>query len=291
MTESKQREILMQRIDALLKINYQDLEERYAQSDDQSDGDGLPWDWCNNFYMPFGIEMLDSVLGGIKNRHLTLLVGEADSGTTSLALNVIANAAMQAQSGRSSGSIALFSAQHHETELSMRLLSITSGVSMALMRKGMLDADHWRALADAVTALRAHDIRILHEQNLKMDQVVAASRGEDHDLIVLDRFDLMTSSESEYLRETALVEACKSLRKLANDRSVPLLLTATVPLQEGGRSAELLHHWSTDIYDHVDTIIAFSRRDDGVSLRIIKHDIWPGSPITVDFDCACMRFS
>jgi len=284
MTEEREVNTTMQCLDALLQINFQDLEDRYSAPAN------FPWDWRNSLYFPFGIERLDRVPVGMKKRHLTLIVGEAESGTTSLALNIIANAAMQDLPDLPSGTISLFSVQHAKAELSMRLLSIASGVSMELMRMGKLDDVHWRSLAGAIHTLLRSDIRMLHDQNLQMDQITAACRDRDHALLILDRLDLLSSSTSEEPSQDELAAACAQMRQLANSLAVPVLLTATLPNQDDCITSTTMRQWSHAVYDNVDTIIAISRQDQQVTLRVIKNVTWSDTPIEISFDGDCMRF-
>jgi len=291
MTEEREINATMYTIDELLHINYLDLEDRYGALARQIDGDGFPWDWRNSLYFPFGIEMLDRVLVGMKKRHLTLIVGEAESGTTSLALNIIANATIQDASIRPSGAISIFSSQHAEPELSMRLLSIASGVSMELMRLGKLDSDHWRTLAETVSSLRTSNIRMMHNPNLTIDKITSACRDSDQALLILDRLDLLlASSTPEEMPQDELAAACAQIRQLAISLPVPVLLTATLPNQDGCITSTTMRQWSHAVYDNVDTIIAISRQDGQVTLRVIKDDAWPATPMEISFDSACMRF-
>ena len=290
MTQHSNSNATMYAIDELLHINYQDLEDRYGALAKHIDGNGFPWDWRNSLYYPFGIEMLDRVLGGMKKRRLTLIVGEAESGTTSLALNIIANAVMQDASTRPSGAISMFSSHHAESELSMRLLSIASGVSMELMRLGKLDSDHWRTLAETVSSLHISNIRMMHNPNLTMDKITSACRDSDHALLILDRLDLLVSSTPEDPRQDELAAACTQIRQLANSLSVPVLLTASLPNQDDCITSITMRQWSHAVYDNVDTIIAISRQDEQVTLRVIKDDIWPATPMEISFDSDCMRF-
>jgi len=278
-------------IDDLLQINYQDLEDRFdGAADNNANGDGFPWDWRSSLYFPFGIEMLDRLLGGIKKRQLMLIIGEPESGTTSLALNIMANAAMSDKSPNQSGIVAMFSGQHAEPELSMRLLSIASGVSMEKMRQGKLDADHWRSLADTMVSLRSSNIRMMHSPHLTTDSITSACRDSDHALLILDRVDLLASSAPEDQREDERAAACAQMRQLANALPAPVLLTATMPPQDNGITSASMRQWSNALYDNVDTIIAITRQGEQATLRIIKDNIWPATPMQIMFDSACMQF-
>jgi len=225
-----------------------------------------------------------------RDRELTLLAGGGRL-ASDMALNIVSNAAISAGNGMPATfpTIALYSCASYKTELSMRMLSIVSGVDMELMRMGQLDSSNWKQLANASETLRRGDIRIMHRQMIEPNQLTAFCHEiETADLIIIDSIDF----NDGLVADEDIMKFCDGLRQRAAYLACPVLLTMpSSPESVEKITAKALRCHSGALFGKVDTVIGIDSENTIATLHLLKDELIPFQSANIRYDHNCMRFS
>ena len=276
----------------LMQSNYKELEELYSGRYDGSEKSGFHWDEPERHKT--GIDDIDLMTGGMRPGEITLIVGLLGSGTTSLALNMAAGVGLHPDHrDKEGGKVVLFSMQHVEEELSMRMLASESGVNFEQMRLGQFTTDAWRSLAAASGALAESNIHFIHVPDISIYEVMVACRKitqsvDPIDLVIIDRIDLMNPFADQDKREQEFGEMIERVRAMVVELDVPVLLTASLPKQMINQ--QTIRGWSKSLFDGADTVMQLERQGKDAELKMYKHITLPASSVRLSFDSGTMRF-
>ena len=108
-----------------------------------------------------GFNDLDNMLGGFQPSSLVIIGARPATGKTSLALAMVAGAAMQAKK-----SVLMFSLEMSHVELTQRLLCSEARVDSRRIRTGQLTDDDWKRISRAVGRLGEAELWIDDNPNL-----------------------------------------------------------------------------------------------------------------------------
>ena len=173
--------------------------------------------------IPTALRDLDALTSGWQDGNLIVIAARPSMGKTSLALHMALNAA---RTGRTVG---IFSLEMSSKELTKRVLSTESGVDGQRPRMGRMSDADWSDMTRAGAELADYSsIHIDDRGGLTPIQVRARAQEwamqEDLDLIVLDYLQLMTPGVETGTREQAVSHMSRSMKALAKDFDVPVLL-------------------------------------------------------------------
>jgi len=162
-------------------------------------------------------------------------------GKTAFALNIAQNAAVKEKVP-----VAVFSMEMPSEQLAMRMLSSIGRIDQHKVRTGKLGDDDWPRLT--------HAVGVLSDVSLFIDDTPALTPGDlrarcrrlarEHTLgmIVIDYLQLMTVSGSNENRATEISEISRSLKALAKELNVPVIVLAQLnrgPESRGGGKPKL----------------------------------------------------
>lgn len=176
--------------------------------------------------VPTGFTDLDIITAGLQPSDLIVLAARPSMGKTALALNIAAYAAMDADQPRG---VAFFSLEMSKEQLVLRLLCSEARVDSARARKGFLEGDDFRKLAQA--AGRLTDAQIFIDDSSDTTPItlkakcrrLARERGNNLGLVIVDYLQLMRSSRPGESREKEIAEISRSLKALAKELKVPVI--------------------------------------------------------------------
>lgn len=173
--------------------------------------------------LPSGLRDLDRLTSGWQDGNLVVVAARPSMGKTSLALH---QALKTASLG---GTVGIFSLEMSSEELTKRLLMTESGVDGQRARMGRLSDADWSDVTKAGAELAEYSsIRIDDRGGLTPVQVRARAQEwamhEDLDLIIVDYLQLMTPGVKTGTREQAVSYMSRSMKALAKDFDVPVLL-------------------------------------------------------------------
>jgi len=195
---------------------YTDLEERYK---DQRAVTGVPS--C--------FQDLDELTAGMQRGDLIVIAGRPSMGKTAFAMNIAQNAAIRAGDARHV--VSIFSLEMSSQQIAQRMLACEARVNMSKLRTGHLSHEDWRKLANAVGALAEADIYVddtpaisVTELRAKCRRLKRESKNQQLDLVVIDYLQLMSGSPNSERREQEISEITRSLKGLAKELDVPVVV-------------------------------------------------------------------
>lgn len=173
-----------------------------------------------------GYYKLDKLFnGGFQKGGLFLLAARPGVGKTSLAMNMVTNAALD-----SNAVVAVFSLEMTKVELAQRALCSVATVEMKKALNGELSADDWTALWASRKKLKESKIYVSDTSGVTYSNIISEcrkiKREKGLDLVMIDYLQLMAAenSKSQQNREQEVANITKNLKNAAKDLDVPILL-------------------------------------------------------------------
>lgn len=169
-----------------------------------------------------GFYQIDKATNGLQKTDLIILAARPGVGKTSLAMNIVTNAAIN-----ENAKCAVFSLEMGKEQLERRMLCSVADVSMAKALRGELDANDWAKLWKAKEKLDKAEIYIDDNSMNTPSQILSKcrklKREKGLDLIVIDYIGLMKSDEKSDNRQNEVSNISRQLKILAKDIQVPVI--------------------------------------------------------------------
>lgn len=173
--------------------------------------------------VPTGFRVLDYKLSGLKKSDLIIVAGRPAMGKTSFSLNMAQYAALHA--GRT---VVVFSLEMSREQLIMRLFSSESKIDMQRMLTGTINEDELVVVAQSLEPLGKSKLFIDDSAMATVPEIRSKCRRlkvrYGLDLIVIDYLQLMRSTRKSDNRQQEISEITRSLKVLARELDVPILL-------------------------------------------------------------------
>ncbi len=186
--------------------------------------------------VPTGLDAMDERLGGLQPSDLIILAARPSMGKSALAVCMAANAAARKAVGeereRLAGdnyAVAIFSLEMSAEQMAMRLLSAESKIGGDELRRGKLQDEDFKTVAQASQSLATRPIFIDDTPALSVAALRTRSRRlmRRHGLsmIVVDYLQLLTAvhSKGQGNRVQEISEITQSLKAIAKELNVPVL--------------------------------------------------------------------
>ncbi len=169
-----------------------------------------------------GFAGLDGLLGGLQRSDLVILAARPAVGKTSLALNIVRNAAIEQKA-----CVAFFSLEMSRDTIVQRLLSSEARVDSKDVRLGHFTEREERRIMDASGVLSEAPIYIDDSPQERVADIGSKARRlhreRNIDLIVIDYLQLMRGDGKNEPRVQEIGNITRSLKGLARELSVPVL--------------------------------------------------------------------
>jgi len=193
------------------------LDGYFETSSDEEESEGQPVSRVlSNF------TGLDEMLGGFQRSDLVIVAGRPSMGKTSLALNVIRNAAVE-----QGACVAMFSLEMAREPLVLRLLSSESGVGLSRVRLGLHPEADERKIMEATGILSEASIFIDDSAHLRVAEMRSKARRLFYergvDLIIVDHLGLIQGDGRTDNRVQEISYISRSLKAMARDLNVPVI--------------------------------------------------------------------
>ena len=171
-----------------------------------------------------GFNKLDDKTSGLQKGDLVVVAGRPSMGKTSFCMNLAEYAAIE-----QGLTVAVFSMEMPGEQLSTRLISSLGRVNSTRLRTGQLTDDDWPRITNAVGLLTEANIHVndaagLSPIDLRSQARRLAREQNGLDMIVIDYLQLMQSSESNENRATEISNITRSLKMLAKELEVPVII-------------------------------------------------------------------
>lgn len=173
--------------------------------------------------IPTGFYQLDRITNGLQKSDLILLAARPAVGKTSLAMNIVSNAALEA-----GARCAVFSLEMSKQQLAQRMLCSVANVDMTKALHGELTEADWTKLWKAHKKLSNckiyADDNSLNTPNQILSKCRKLKREKGLDLIMIDYLQLMTADSKSDNRQTEVSEISRKMKILAKEINVPVIL-------------------------------------------------------------------
>lgn len=173
-----------------------------------------------------GLIKLDKLTNGLQKSDLIVLAARPGMGKTSLAMNIVENAALN------NGKVcAVFSLEMPEVQIIQRLLCGFANVSMSKALSGSLEANDWKKLTKASAQMRKSRIfiddssRVTPAEILSKCRRIKSKNNGQLDLVMIDYIQLMSSGKkgAEQNRTQEVADITRELKIMAKELDVPVI--------------------------------------------------------------------
>jgi len=176
--------------------------------------------------IPTGFAELDKITNGLQRSDLILLAARPSVGKTSLAMNLVNNAALLGKC-----KCAVFSLEMPKQQITQRTLCSISGVSMEKALSGKLSQSDWKALWEGNKKLGEAKIFVDDSSMNTPVEVLSKCRRLKReqgglDLIMIDYLQLMSGAKKsrDANRQQEISEITRNLKIAARELQVPIIL-------------------------------------------------------------------
>ena len=173
--------------------------------------------------VPTGFTDLDKLTSGLQKSDLVIVAGRPSMGKTAFALNMAQYAATKGKK-----SVAVFSLEMSREQLARRMLCSNAGVDMHRVNTGATTEDDLLRLSEALEELSAANIFIDDTGGINVAEIRSRCRRQKvrHglDMVVIDYLQLMELSGNTGSRVSDISEVTRSLKILARELEVPIVL-------------------------------------------------------------------
>lgn len=183
--------------------------------------------------IPTGFVELDYKTAGLHNSDLILIAARPAMGKSAFALNIAANAAINAQKP-----VAIFNLEMSKSQVVSRMLCSEAMVDSNKIRTGKINEEDWIKLATALGPLSEAPIYIDDTPGISVAEIRAKCRKlkieKNIGLVVIDYLQLIQGSgKKNSNREQEISEISRALKILAKELNIPV-----VALSQLSRAAE-----------------------------------------------------
>lgn len=185
--------------------------------------------------LPTGYFELDDLTSGLQNGEMIIIAGRPSMGKTSLALNIAEHIGVENKIP-----IAVFSLEMGKQQLAERFLCSLGEVESQLVRKGMLDDEHYRKLLEACGRLSDAPIYIDDTASLTPLELRAKARRMksryDIRCIVVDYMQLMHIGTGRIeSRQQEITAISRYVKALARELNIPVVILSQLNRSPEGR--------------------------------------------------------
>jgi len=167
----------------------------------------------------------DKRTAGLQPSDLILIGARPSMGKTAFLLNIAQHACV-----RNKVPTAVFSLEMSKEQLGNRMLSMVSGVDSQKLRTGSLGDEDWDQISMSMGSLANAPLFIDDTPGISVQELRAKCRRlkveKNLGLVVVDYLQLMSASGATESRQLEISEISRSLKGIAKELSVPMLVAA-----------------------------------------------------------------
>jgi replicative DNA helicase len=172
-----------------------------------------------------GFADFDKKTAGLQPSELILIGARPSMGKTAFLLNIAQHAAV-----KKGVPTAVFSLEMAKEQLGSRLLAAEAGVDAGRLRTGSLTDEDWDSISMSIGSLSNAPLYIDDTPGISVTEMRAKCRRlkieKNLGLVVIDYLQLMSSTSRPESRQLEISEISRSLKGLAKELNVPMLVAA-----------------------------------------------------------------
>lgn len=226
--------------------------------------------------IPTGFTRLDKLTNGLQKSDLIVIAARPGMGKTSIAMNIIENAALN------NGKVcAVFSLEMPEVQIIQRLLCAFAGVSMSDALSGRLQPNDWKKLVQASEKMRKSRINIDDSSRVTPAEILSKCRriksknNGQLDLVMIDYIQLMSSGKNikgEENRTQEVAAITRELKIMAKELDVPVIALSQLRRMQTKEPQLTDLRESGAIEQDADIVMFINRPDVGATDEEIKKN-------------------
>lgn len=177
-----------------------------------------------------GFTDLDAITSGLHGGDLIVVAGRPATGKTAFSLNIAQNVALD-----TGLPVAIFSMETASTPLAMRMLISAGSLNQQHIATGRLEDNDCQGLTSAIAKLNGAPIFIDDGTNLNISDLRARAHRVHRQcgklgLIIIDSLQSISASagRKSHHKAAATAEILRSLKALAKDLDVPVIVTSKI---------------------------------------------------------------
>lgn len=171
--------------------------------------------------VPSGYKKLDSMTSGFQKGDLIVIAGRPSMGKTAISLGLASYAA------QTELSVGFFSLEMSAEQLTLRLLSVQTGIAHQNIRNANISSDEWLELTNVAAQLAGMKLFIDDTAMLSVMDLRSKARKlkAEHglDLLIIDYLQLLRTNKKHENRHQEVSEISRTLKALAKELSIPII--------------------------------------------------------------------
>jgi replicative DNA helicase len=181
-----------------------------------------------------GYYELNDMTCGLQKGEMVIVAGRPSMGKTSLALNIAEHLGLVEKTP-----LAIFSLEMGRQQLAERFLCSISGIDSQKVRRGLLNDEHYKKLADACAELAESHIYIDDTSTLTPLELRARARRlkskYNIQCVIVDYLQLMHLGSGRESRQQEITTISRYLKALARELDVPVMVLSQLNRSPEGR--------------------------------------------------------
>ena len=172
--------------------------------------------------VPTGFIDLDYKTAGLHGSELILIAARPAMGKSAFALNIAANAALNANTP-----VAIFSLEMSKEQLVTRMIALDSLVNSQKIQTGQLVDDEWDKIMESTEVIADAPIFVDDNSAITVADLRSKCRklkqNNDLGLIIIDYLQLMSTNKHVESRQQFISDTSRALKVLARELNVPVI--------------------------------------------------------------------
>ena len=181
-----------------------------------------------------GLKTLDSVTRGLQKSDLVIVAARPAMGKTAFVLNLATHVALQGKT------VAFFSLEMPREQLMHRIFCAEGQIDATHLARGELDDDEWSRLVNVADRMLKAELYFDDTSSTTVMDIRTRARRlrAEHglDLIAIDYLQLIQAPGRAENRTLAVAEMTRSLKVLARELEVPIVVLSQLSRATEGRS-------------------------------------------------------
>lgn len=213
--------------------------------------------------IPCGFTSLDDMTSGFQNQEMIIIGARPSVGKTAFALTLASNVAI-----REKVPTAFFTLEMSAESLMQRIIAAEARIESQRIRSGFLKNSDFHLLTDAAGRIYDSPLYIDDTPNITLLELRAQARRmkakNDIKIIFIDYIGLITSENKAIPRHEQMSEVSRSLKSLARELDLPVIVLSQVGRQTEGKAPGLADLRESGAIEQDADMVMFLHRDRGI---------------------------